>query len=614
MMNKMKKSFVLALGVALCLVFAGTAFAIDDASLESRTTEELYDRTDPFDLAMQPGLLYKLDRWRLYTNLSGYSGDDDLESDSYLIGTSGKLGAGSLAVFYETNKSEWESTGSDTSFYREDRDFFTVPETYPNYDGKNDYLFDYASTSRWENDREENNFHVAYSMDFGGISVGLSYAPEFISDEETVHLDVPDYIYEIDNTNDARNAFYNTWFFGWNLSGSNFTRSDTTRNYLDEAHADYYKETSSESFSGKREGDEEFHPIYLQSQIHTAHNWHLLAGIFYADIQEDDDVSGAYTGTYREENTDTGYLYTGNLTFSVDGARDEEYDGDVWGIYLEPVYEVNDMVSLRMDLSYWTLDGDVKGEGLLGTLSGTATERDATDADLEKWTVDETWNGLSNGDSEEYGWEIEPRVYLTFDRVRFALGVGYEYEKEEENGTTRMDKSVLYTYDDNDGVDTVDAWKRFEGSWTEYEHYDVDTETTTWRFPVAAEFDVTDKLTFRAGAAYSRTHREHEEKRRVDEERQGENYTSTDETGKVLAVGPDQYYATATATPTAYDATKRGESSIYKYDSTSDVTSYNLGLGYTFTENLKCDLMWTGKGDNGGVDMSEVFASVTLSF
>ena len=68
----MKKLLGVAIALVLCLAVAPGAFAIDDGSLEKMTTEGLYDRNDAFDHALEPGLLYNLDRWRLYTNLSGY--------------------------------------------------------------------------------------------------------------------------------------------------------------------------------------------------------------------------------------------------------------------------------------------------------------------------------------------------------------------------------------------------------------------------------------------------------------------------------------------------------------------------------------------------------------
>jgi len=600
MRKKTKKSFLVAIGVALCLAFGGTAFAIDNDSLESRTTEGLYDRTDPYDLAMEPGLLYKLDRWRLYTNLSGYE-----EGDSFLIGTSGKLGAGSLAFFYETNKYEYDWTNNDTSY--NGRDNWTAPTAVsPSYDGTYDYLWANADWDKNENTTEENNFYAAYSIDFGGVSVGLSYAPEFEEYERSL-----DFWGSFPDSNDpVVNLWNSQGFWGFSVSpGSSYGDSYGSISYNPADHAQYSAYAESESFSGKQKADRTEHPFKLQSQIHINDHWHLLVGVGYASIEEEDDFSGAYSYSEVYEDT-TGQLETYDASISVNGSLGEDYEGDEWGIYLEPVYEVNDMVSLRMDLHYDREDGDSKG-GRVGTGNATETDRLTTAADTETWTWSETWNSSSKGDSEEDSWEIEPRVYLTFDKVRFSLGAGYHYSKEKWDGTERADKSVRYTYNDGDGVaNDADDWT-FVGSWTGSANYDGTEKTRSWRFPVATEFDITDKLTLRAGAAYYRTRITLKENW-SESERINENYTQTNGIGTVIAVGPEAYYATAAAVPEAYDADAHGSTDTYKLDQTFDSTTYHLGLGYTFTENLKCDLMWTGS--DGAVDTDMLYASVTLTF
>ena len=592
MRKKTKKSFLLAIGVALCLAFAGTAFAIDHDSLESQTTEGLYAQTDPYDLAMEPGLLYKLDRWRLYTNLSGHE-----DGDSFLIGTSGKLGAGSLAFFYETNKDENDWTQSDDSYYA----WKDTTGTFPNYDGNYDYMGGNAGWDKNESITEENNFYVAYSIDFGGVSVGLSYAPEFEKNERSLN-----YSGSLPNLGDpAADLWDSSWFWGFNvLPGSGH---EDIQGWANDAtnQAQY----SAESFSGKQKADRTEHPIVLQSQIHINDHWHLLVGLGYASIEEEDDFSGVYNLIELYEDT-TGKLETLDASISINGSLDEENEGDEWGIYLEPVYEVNDMVSLRIDLHYDREDGDSKG-GRVGTMNATATDRLTTAADTETLTGSETWNSSSKGDYEEDSWAIEPRVYLTFDKVRFSLGVGYHYSKEDWDGTERADKSVNYTYDNGDGVADVADWT-FAGSWTGFANYDGTEKTKSWRFPVATEFDITDKLTLRAGAAYYRTRIKLKEN--WDEgERINEKYTQTDGTGTVIAVGPEAYSATAAADPEAYDSDVHEVTDTYKSDRTLDSTTYHLGLGYTFTENLKCDLMWSGT-DGGSVDTNQLFASVTLTF
>jgi long-subunit fatty acid transport protein len=139
---------------------------------------------------------------------------------------------------------------------------------------------------------------------------------------------------------------------------------------------------------------------------------------------------------------------------------------------------------------------------------------------------------------------------------------------------------------------------------------------------VAAEFDVTDKLTFRAGAAYYHRNRETKETTTYAD-REDENWTAREtKSGDKLGVGPQELFKD-TPSPgdigTAYQAEKTGRTYTTELDETDDWTTYHLGLGYQFTENLQFDLMWT-KDDcsdcsgNSGVDLDEVFASITLAF
>jgi hypothetical protein len=176
----MKKFSVIAIGILLSITFGATAFAIDGASLQNQTSEGLFDRTDPYDLALQSGLMYQLDLWRLYTNLSGYDG-----GDAYLIGTSGQWGPGSLAFFYETRKGEFDESVFTGFDYTDESDWHLATNT-PNYDGIPDEVYSGSLTITEDRETREHNFYLGYGGDFwDGISLGLSYAPEMWESEGT---------------------------------------------------------------------------------------------------------------------------------------------------------------------------------------------------------------------------------------------------------------------------------------------------------------------------------------------------------------------------------------------------------------------------------------------
>jgi hypothetical protein len=294
---------------------------------------------------------------------------------------------------------------------------------------------------------------------------------------------------------------------------------------------------------------------------------------------------------------------------------DADLDGDRWWIYLEPVYEVNDIVTLRMDLHYADEDGDLDTmDGVSGTMVASYEEDDANTEFVERWDAMDTFNCLSSGDYEITEWGIEPRVYFNYDPVRFSLGVGYSYEETEWDGRTNGSKSMEWSYDDGDDeVDDSDDWL-FEASWSESETFEGEEEITTWRFPVAAEFDVTEKFMVRAGAAYYREKVEWESSS-VSVGRNDEQYTWTYGDGS-QSVGPYTQYEEAADdpdNPTPYDRYKDGDTESEDYEETYDWVTYQIGVGYAFTENLQLDLMWErSTGDH--VDFDNLFTSITLAF
>lgn len=626
----MKKFFVVALGVVLGFALVGSAYAIDGASLESQTTEGLYDRHDAFDITLRPGLLYQVDRWRLYTNLSAYEGfttkqDQDSQAESYLIGTSGRLGPGSAAFLYEYFDDEYTPKYQTTNYYEEE----DTTGDYPNYDGRWDYRSDGANNWNYDTKLEQNNFYASYSMDFDGFSLGLSYAPEFTDESNTFGISEsgPDSWSDLNNPT-------NWWSSSW---GCDMYFPSGNSNYYTMFHSidydgdgdeyDSWDEfTASTSWRGKQDRETDYHPIYLESHVHTADNWHLLAGVGYADVQVDTDFRGhldehwvAKGGVGEGSNS----RVTWDRQIDVQGVignwgfYDADLDGDRWWLYLEPVYEVNDIVTLRCDLTYATEDGDMNTwDGVSGTLDASYVTQ-ATGADDHTWTAHDTFDCSSSGDYSTDEWEIEPRVYFNYDPVRFSLGVGYHYEKSEWSGNTNTMKSSRWTYDDGDNeADDPNDWV-FTSSWTEHETFDGEEKYTTWRFPVAAEFDITEKLTIRAGACYYLEDYEYDEQG-VEVGRNDEKYLlkygDDSPSSPHRSTGPEDYYSTDTdIVSSPYDQDKEGDTWRDQEDGTENRVTYQIGLGYYFTENLQLDLMWR-RSSYDHVDFDNLYTSITLAF
>jgi hypothetical protein len=373
-----------------------------------------------------------------------------------------------------------------------------------------------------------------------------------------------------------------------------------------------------------------------------------LVGVGYADVDQKDQVSGVFQSVWVFEGELPEGLFppypplsfnvqgTSDVTLRLDGSlRDyqgesgpthadggleEAYDGDRWSVFVSPTYHLNNEYSVRLDLSYAKGDGDFNG-GLLGAMDFTHTfttdingeEVNPFEFDLE-WTGSSVWDGRSTGTYERLSYGIEPRVYVDFEKLRFSAGLGWTYHEDEWDGTMTLNKTTHYEFDDGnieyvhpfDGGDYV-----FDGSFTGVQAFRGEQQTTVWRAPVAIEFDITDKLTTRIGAAYYQV--QTEEKRSDSQSiMENEQFEVRDSGGQLVDAGPQQQYASSGSAATPYDADAHGCGLETKRKETHDYTTYHIGLGYYFTENLQFDLMFSGM--SGYVDASQLFGSFTIIF
>jgi len=312
-------------------------------------------------------------------------------------------------------------------------------------------------------------------------------------------------------------------------------------------------------------------------------------------------------------NDDRGY--TGA---HADNGLNEDRQGDQWSFLISPTYHFNEMHSARLDLSYANEQGEFDG-GLGGRLDYMFSEFEEDEeggigSDEPQVLLDETrtgyeiWDGRSSGDYENTSWAIEPRLYVNFDKVRFAAGLGYSQSEHDWDGSMAYDKTSHYEYEDV----LEEAYNMsFDGSWTGRQDFTGEETTTVLRLPVAVEFDITEKLVARAGAAYYRIHNE---EKRVDNQviRENEEWIEYDNNGNVVDVGFHEFQNSDSDSDTPYDRVAFGSGATTECESTRDFTTYNLGLGYYFTENLQFDLMFSG--ESGWVDSSTLFCSFTIIF
>ena len=131
-----------------------------------------------------------------------------------------------------------------------------------------------------------------------------------------------------------------------------------------------------------------------------------------------------------------------------------------------------------------------------------------------------------------------------------------------------------------------------------------------WRWPVAVQFKITDKLTARAGSIFTRTKTKYEESS-SSVTRVSEQYSVTNGAG-VTTYGPE--VQTISGTNSAYDYDANRSTAAYGYDTTRDSTEYRLGLGYQVSEHLAFDLMFSDDSNGRGADTEVIYFSGTLAF
>ncbi len=635
----MRKMFLAVLAVlfafsGLCFSHAAASGIDARESLRSKTTQGLYDRQDVFDLTLQPGLLYQVDRWNLYTNLSAYE-----NKDHYLIGVSGQIGPGSLGFFIEHYNSEMDHEIGDTSYTETEFQSAMDPDEndhWPNYDGRWDRRTEGSRVFQYEHEDQTNNLYLSYGMDFDWYSLGASFAPQLTETTRTYAAPQEDlprvdlrnidpFDSEIMDTIDFNEAYFdnveNISFY----RGMPFQESSQGMEWhgaFDE-YIDYDEYNDTRSWNAEQNQETDIYPLYVQSLIRMDDALSILAGVGYATI----DVSTDFKARYRSRVEEIQYAQgeegdsrvdVQEWTVNIDGAMgeffdDADRDGDRFRIYAEPNYVLNNLVTLRLNAGFAIEDGDLNTyDGYSQTVEAFHSVRESGEL-TELWELNGNQSGAFSGDYDRTELEFEPRVYFDYDPVRLSLGLGFKMEDLNWDGGNEESGSLTFKYDDLQGETT-----HFERNWAERQSIDAERTREQWRFPVATEFDITDKLMARAGAAYYHVTTDTERKTSTETMHSVYEYVVKDEDGEEIAsgVGPQEYYETADAFPDDPIPYNNREESSTDYSETSETKSYveyRLGLGYAFTENLQFDLMWE-RLDGEGVQLDEVFASATFSF
>lgn len=576
----MKKMYVVSAFVGMSLCMASVAVAFDGASLTSQTTMEMYDDVDPYDHSLDTALLYNIERWRLYTNASAYE-----DGNSYLLGTSGKLGPGSLSLFFETTTSEDLETDYDTSLFQmEVEDPLAVLYTNP-YDGVFDYISQGADHAVDNSDSDEDEYYVSYGMDIvpGVFSLGLAINP---SSEESS--------WDESETTTGSTTDYTAGVPGHLIYDTNVTYDGST-------------------WYGESESDELVIPV--GAHWRPTPDFALRAYVAYMDEEDDSKYGSSSLDTTTIDQVGAGafadgYQYRENDNDTYTYKSQDDLDG--WGIELIPTFRINPNLMIRCDLGYSNKDGDSDSsyreyDTYIQSTKASASEPTiiATDTEYER-------TGALSGDAEETSYKISPRLYFTYGAAQFSLGVTYEKEEDQNDGSSvagGQSSLISRSYDAVTGALTEWTEAITENNSSTYKY---ETDEESWAFPIGTLVKLNDKWTFRAGAAFVRT--ETTDKGRNTSVSGSQTVTTTyDAAGNVVSqAAADGYVIDAAGTFVPYDPSTSTTTSSYKYSTTVDRTYYRLGLGYLMTENVNLDLMFLG--ETGDVDTTALYASITYAF
>ncbi|HEY6000689.1 MAG TPA: hypothetical protein VI078_15490 [bacterium] len=577
----MKKCTVRALLLFVAWsTMVGTAAALEEGSLLHQNTFGLYYLEDPFDLTVNPAFLSRIERWRLFTNLSNYE-----DANSYLIGTSGRLGPGSVGLFYERDKERWVDQNSRSSDQTSD-----VSGWY----GKNDIeVTAESSADRFEEESTRNAFVVSYGMDFGGFTLGAAYRPSFSSGKTTLRGDLegsPDF---------GTDPLYWTRpsFSGDLQPGRNYARSWRRARYDGKSGALVTEDAGSEAFTGSADADEDTHAVDLGSELRVFKSVRTWVRVGARSVKRTVSGSGSYASTnsytQRDDGSGNGYMVTESRTSTWEGEpvgspEDHAFDGTEWSLDVVPRYAVSTAVTLELGLGW---------EGRQGDVSGTWTQdigvtRTQTGRGTDTWLGSQHVANTFSGDSDRTGYSLTPRVYLTYGTVEFALGVGVSHLSDDVSGTQRGAGTMSWSYDDGSGLGSDFS---YAGTTTTRSDRSLEYTATVLSFPVAARFRVTDKLELRAGAEFVQTD---SRTKRSESTRADEEFAITDGRGNVLRQGP----------------ATRGIAEADVEERTVSATHYRLGAGYRVTDNLQFDLLFSRSAGDGAVDTTAVHASAVFAF
>ncbi len=637
-MRKYLKSLMVAVtGIAL---IGSAAYAFEGRSIKSENTFDFYE--NEFDFMLMPAKLAGHDStlgeghklvegftgYRLFPNLTNQPG-----YNAYQIGGIIPIpnGLGNIGILFDYRKDEgngpaldcvncgkaylnpvsttdlynrdWElAFGLDESLLEGDEESSTEYTDLLPYDGSADAL-DYTSFDNTfdTNEDEAWNLYVGYVLAIPNtpFSVGVSYT--YGSIEGDANRSQPE-LEIFNNTADT------TPGSSYNVSSVD---GEDNSNWDYEAH-DFavearYNASPLDSLLGvawrTSDGQNSFND---NSSINAkATNRLINANPNITPFNTEVLNSGIYS-SYSQTLSESD---SGDAFFPFCGWGNR--DGDRWSIYTENIFELNPTVAFGLDVAYRMGEYDDNLDGSYDIEVDESGRRAGTGV-TEIGTRDSRETFELNGDIDNDELDLRGELRLTFPKVRFGLGIGYNNFSEDGNYDGRSVFTETVVYDDSTLSTSAGFTQVSTATGSQEIDYSIDQQT--WRLPVSTEFNITERLVGRLGVEFVYGDWEMEvENREVFEV--NESSVTTYENG-------DQVFGPIDNAGAAYDDDDNIETFKLTDDDTFSNTIYNVGLGYQVTENLNVDAMWRHSDDHQegepvkreAISTDLLFVGATLAF
>ena len=534
-----KMRYVLAIAIMLSL-----SFGLVTESFRYQSTAFLWE--DDYDLLFDPARIPEIDGARLWTGLSNFvTGNEQVFADSgapfFYIG--GMMNYGKYYPGFVYNR-QVTKEALPTGLYDPMEgpilgygEVITIDWTL-DPDGDPDYASVEKRTASAYNAIKNNDFYVAVGTHTNDLRFGLGFMRQY---HKNILTD------PVDN--------FTTEFFN-----EDYPSNDTTYWRKAQSAGDYiYSDTDNDILlSGWMDQDDYSIGLMVVYGMLSRDEEGIITGSD-STLTDPSDPTSDFTEITR---IDSGVI---------------PQSGTRLGAELKLFYNYNEDAQGRYYFGYSTESYDYDEDAMNWSYYASAAEYSDftydTITNVTYYDGDMSHSCLTAGTKQ---------LFHINDRFRFGLGLFFSITSMSADSLTMQENTTnIEVYDDGDGVDDIDDYRReetFSQTWMDK----IDGNTKTFTIPVGAEFNISDPLVFRLGAQYTLDYNDITTTRAlIDYQPTTTEWSFGDGTDTTLV---DQDY-----TEDGWQVTD---------ESTVSSTDYFYGIGWQVNDNLQIDLMHFNEIDN----------------